>query len=102
MSRRRNPGDPRRAAGAGRASAAAPSPKPGASGRAPSANRPDPAQARSTSGQSAVVQFGIVIGVFVVATLLAELFGAANLGVAIGVGQVAFAVAVVAVLLRGS
>jgi hypothetical protein len=36
----------------------------------------------------------------VVAVLLAELFGAANLGVAFGVGQIAFAAAVVYLILR--
>jgi hypothetical protein len=33
---------------------------------------------------------------------LAELFGAVNLGTALGVGQIAFAAALVWVLLRGS
>jgi hypothetical protein len=35
-----------------------------------------------------------------VATLVAELAGAANLGVALGVGQIAFTLALVALLLR--
>jgi hypothetical protein len=38
--------------------------------------------------------------VFAAATLIAELAGAANLGVALGVGQIAFAIALVAVLVR--
>ncbi len=38
--------------------------------------------------------FGIAVG-------LAELFGAANLGVAFGVGQLAFAAALAWLLLRG-
>jgi hypothetical protein len=38
--------------------------------------------------------------VFAAATGAAELAGAANLGVAIGVGQIAFALALVALLLR--
>jgi len=37
--------------------------------------------------------FGIAVGV-------AELAGAANLGVAFGIGQIAFAIALVAILLR--
>jgi hypothetical protein len=43
----------------------------------------------------------ILIAVFAAATGIAELAGAANLGVAIGVGQVAFAIALVWVLTRG-
>ncbi len=38
--------------------------------------------------------------VFVAATGVAELAGAANLGVAIGIGQMAFAIALVVLLLR--
>lgn len=40
-----------------------------------------------------VVAFGVGVG-------LAELFGAKNLGTALGVGQVTFAIALVYVLLR--
>jgi hypothetical protein len=43
---------------------------------------------------AAVASFGIGVG-------LAELFGAANLGVAFGVGQITFALACVVLLLRG-
>jgi hypothetical protein len=46
------------------------------------------------------VQLVLLAAVFVVAVLLAELFGAANLGVAFGVGQIAFAAAVVYLILR--
>lgn len=42
---------------------------------------------------------GIPLGAFALTTLLAEAFGAANLGVALGVGQLAFAAAAVYVLL---
>jgi hypothetical protein len=42
----------------------------------------------------------LLVGVFAVATAIAELAGAANLGVALGVGQVAFALALVVVLSR--
>ena len=41
------------------------------------------------------------MGVFAVAVGLAELVGAANLGVAFGIGQLAFAAALTFVLLRG-
>jgi hypothetical protein len=40
------------------------------------------------------------VAVFAVVSLIAELAGAANLGVALGVGQVAFAIALVAVILK--
>ena len=43
---------------------------------------------------------GILAGAFVLATLLAELFGAANLGTALAFGQMAFAAALVWVLLK--
>jgi hypothetical protein len=42
-----------------------------------------------------------LIAVFAAATGVAELAGAANLGVAIGIGQIAFALALVVLLLRG-
>jgi hypothetical protein len=43
---------------------------------------------------------GIALGVFAVVTALAELFGAANLGTAMGIGQVAFALTLGALLVR--
>jgi hypothetical protein len=46
------------------------------------------------------VQLVLLAAVFGLAVLVAELFGAANLGVAFGVGQIAFAVALVYLLLR--
>ena len=42
----------------------------------------------------------ILVGVFAAAAALAELFGAANLGTALGIGQIAFALALAALLLR--
>jgi hypothetical protein len=45
-------------------------------------------------------QIAFLAAVFAAATLIAELAGAANLGVALGVGQIAFAIALVAVLVR--
>lgn len=43
---------------------------------------------------------GIPLLAFAVVTAIAELAGAANLGTAMGIGQVAFAIALVAMLLR--
>jgi hypothetical protein len=48
-----------------------------------------------------IARLAIVVAAFAAAVGIAELAGAANLGVAFGVGQIAFALAVVAVLLRG-
>jgi hypothetical protein len=45
-------------------------------------------------------QLVLLAAVFVLAVLVAELFGAANLGVAFGVGQIAFAIGVVYLILR--
>jgi hypothetical protein len=43
----------------------------------------------------------IALGAFLAGVGLAELFGAASLGVAFGVGQITFAVTCVALMLRG-
>jgi uncharacterized membrane protein (DUF485 family) len=45
-------------------------------------------------------QIALLIAVFAVTTLIAELAGAANLGVALGVGQIAFALALAYLLIR--
>jgi hypothetical protein len=45
-------------------------------------------------------QVGILVAVFAVAVGIAELFGAADLGVAFGIGQICFAIVLVALLLR--
>jgi hypothetical protein len=42
----------------------------------------------------------VLVGVFAVAVGVAELAGAADLGVALGIGQIAFAMALVLILLR--
>ena len=44
----------------------------------------------------------IVLGAFALATGLAEVFGAANLGTALSFGQMGFALALVWVLVRGN
>ena len=46
-------------------------------------------------------QIGLVLGVFVAATLLALAFGAKNLGTALTFGQIAFAGTLFAVLMVG-
>jgi hypothetical protein len=46
-------------------------------------------------------QVALLAAVFAAATGTAELAGEANLGTALGIGQIAFAIALVAVLLRG-
>ena len=46
------------------------------------------------------VQVALLAGVFAAGTLVAELAGAANLGTALGIGQIAFAAALVWLLLR--
>jgi hypothetical protein len=43
----------------------------------------------------------VAIGSFAVGVGLAELFGAENLGVAFGIGQITFAVACVVLLVKG-
>jgi hypothetical protein len=47
-----------------------------------------------------LAQAGILVAVFAVGTLVAELFGAANLGVALGVGQICFAIALVVIIVK--
>jgi hypothetical protein len=53
------------------------------------------------SWRGIAVDVGVLIAVFAITAAVAELAGAANLGVALGIGQVAFAIALVVVLLRG-
>ncbi len=45
-------------------------------------------------------QLGVLAAVFAAATAIAELAGAANLGTALGIGQIAFTLALVALLLK--
>ena len=45
-------------------------------------------------------QIGLLAGVVAGTTAVAELAGAANLGTAMGIGQIAFAIALVWLLLR--
>jgi hypothetical protein len=50
--------------------------------------------------RSWAVDLAIMLGAFVLATVVAELAGAANLGTALSFGQIAFVLAAVFVLLR--
>jgi hypothetical protein len=79
---RRTPEPGGRAAAARQASGHA-APR-GAGGHAPHARD-------AASGWSLGVQIAFLVAVFAVTVLVAELAGAANLGVALGVGQIAFA-----------
>jgi hypothetical protein len=67
-------------------------------------DREQPGRAEDGGGRGAIrpllAQGGLLIGVFAVVALVAKLAGAANLGVAFGIGQVAFAIALLLVLLR--
>jgi hypothetical protein len=46
------------------------------------------------------IQGALLLAVFAATTAIAELAGAANLGTAMGIGQIAFAIALVTLLLR--
>ena len=50
--------------------------------------------------RSALIDLALMAGAFAVATLVAELAGAADLGTAMSFGQIAFALAAVYVVLR--
>jgi uncharacterized membrane protein (DUF485 family) len=60
-----------------------------------------PAGPHITPGVRLATKLAILAGAFVAGTLVAELFGAVNLGTALGVGQICFALALVYLLLRG-
>lgn len=62
-------------------------------GRASRGGAPDPLSRLS-------VQLVVLAAIFALAVVVAELAGAANLGVSLGVGQIAFAIALVYLLLR--
>jgi hypothetical protein len=62
--------------------------------------RGDGAPGRRPARISFVAQAGILVAVFAVVSLIADLAGAANLGVALGIGQIAFAIALVAVIVK--
>jgi hypothetical protein len=74
--------------------------------RRPGAAEPvasSPEEARPSGPRASrrlALDLGILVAVFAVTVGIAELAGAANLGVAIGVGQVTFAIVLVALMLR--
>jgi hypothetical protein len=59
-----------------------------------------PAARRATPDWPLGAQIAFLAAVFAVVVLVAEIAGAANLGVALGVGQIAFAITVVYLLVR--
>ena len=64
---------------------------------------PDPSEPRSSEprwSRRLALDLGILAVVFGATVGIAELAGAANLGVALGIGQVVFAIALVWLLLR--
>jgi hypothetical protein len=75
--------------------------------RGPAGGRREPAGAQSGSAPgrrpprlSFLTQVGILVAVFAVVSLIAKLAGAANLGVALGIGQIFFAIALVALIVK--
>jgi uncharacterized membrane protein YhdT len=76
--------------------------EPQAAGVEPAADDSRAAEARGkrAASWSLGLQLLFLAVVFAVVVLVAELAGAANLGVAFGVGQIAFAIAVIYLLLR--
>jgi hypothetical protein len=66
-------------------------------GREPQPERPAP---RRGNGGGLVRDVAILLAAFGLGVGVAELFGAANLGVAFGVGQVVFALTLIALFIR--
>jgi hypothetical protein len=93
-----------RAADAGGGAARGRAGRGGSRGRpAGGAGRPDGERSAARSAAptwSLGVQLAFLVAVFAVVVLVAELAGAANLGVALGIGQIAFAIAVMYLLVR--
>jgi hypothetical protein len=97
VSRRRDRGGGRRRPPeAGQPGAGPPQGGAGRSGWAPGA----PAPNRRPPRLPFVAQVGVLVAVFAVVSLIADLVGAANLGVALGIGVIAFAIALVAVIVK--
>ena len=70
------------------------------SGRAAGQPGERPLPGRPPPRLSFLAQVGVLVAVFAIGTLIAEAAGAANLGVALGVGQICFAIALVAVIVK--
>jgi hypothetical protein len=73
--------------------------KEGAAGREAGGAQAGAGRRVSASGWPLGVQIVFLVALFAIVALVAELAGAANLGVALGVGQIAFAIGVVYLLL---
>lgn len=79
-----------------------------AEGSAPGAKRGGAGAGATDAGRGAtgagrrpyLLQAVFLIAVFLITTLIADLAGAANLGVAAGIGQIVFAIALMATMLR--
>jgi hypothetical protein len=74
-------------------------------GERPEAETRQPPQGGGAPGRrppriSFIAQAAILVAVFAVVSAIADLAGAANLGVALGIGQIAFAIALVAVIVK--
>jgi hypothetical protein len=69
--------------------------------RSTGAGAPAPRATGPRASRRLALDLGILAAVFGVTVGIAELAGAANLGVAIGIGQVTFAIVLVVLLLRG-
>jgi hypothetical protein len=65
----------------------------------PPAAAPPPARRRG-AGPGFLVQVAILLAVLAVVTLIAELAGAANLGVAISIGSIAFTIVLMYFILK--
>jgi hypothetical protein len=73
-----------------------------AGGREPGRTVRDPAPDVSGRGGGRILRdLAVLLLAFGAGVGIAELFGAANLGVAFGVGQIVFAIALVVILTRG-
>jgi hypothetical protein len=100
--RRKSPsGRPERAEAGGRRPAES---ERGAAARGAAARggepRPQTAPGRRPPRISFLAQVGILVAVFAIVSLIAELAGAANLGVALGIGQVCFAIVLLALIVK--
>ncbi len=62
--------------------------------------QPAPAARRSDDSPGLLAQIAILLAVFALATLIAELAGAANLGVALSLGTIAFTVVLMYLILK--
>jgi hypothetical protein len=69
-------------------------------GREPAAGTPDRPPGRPEPRISFLAQVGILLAVFAIVSLVADLAGAANLGVALGIGQIAFAIGLVVLIVK--